>query len=151
VLFSHENDLETGYSEYVYNFYNKNNERYVVNINRSTRQAGNKNVYYWNISFKTRDDYKVITNIGDMYNIMATVLEIVRDFIRRENPDYMTFAPSKNNPDDYRRFNLYNAYIKKNLPFEYEAYPLHGNEEIFIQKKGLKKIKDNGKRNVFKE
>ena len=63
------------------------------------------------------------TNEGVPLRVLSTVVEIAKDFIKRANPDIVIFRPIKTKEtgkeDDQRRFKLYGAYLKKNLPPKY--------------------------------
>lgn len=67
-------------------------------------------------------DYSQITNRGEQYKIMATVINIIKadiELIAKEG--YPTvkkveFTPEKNNDNDTRRASLYKAYIQKQVP-----------------------------------
>ena len=54
---------------------------------------------------------------GEIYRIMATIMEITKDYIEN-NPNLQTLSmnPVKNYEKDERRKKLYLAYIKKNIP-----------------------------------
>tara|TARA_B100001093_G_scaffold341800_1_gene326572 strand:- start:578 stop:1045 length:468 start_codon:yes stop_codon:yes gene_type:complete len=61
-------------------------------------------------------DYKLITNRGELFRVMATVVDIIQEFIKK-NPgvEYIEFEGSKNKDGDQRRNKLYMQYIKKHL------------------------------------
>ena len=61
-------------------------------------------------------DYELVTNRGELFRIMATVVDIVQEFIKK-NPEvkYIEFEGSKNKAGDQRRNKLYMQYIKKHL------------------------------------
>ena len=61
-------------------------------------------------------DYELVTNRGELFRIMATVVDIVQEFMKK-NPEvkYIEFEGSKNKAGDQRRNKLYMAYIKKHL------------------------------------
>ena len=61
-------------------------------------------------------DYKLVTNRGEMFRVMATVVDIVQEFMKK-NPEveYIEFEGSKNKDGDQRRNKLYMQYIKKHL------------------------------------
>ena len=61
--------------------------------------------------------YKVETNKGELFRVMATVVDITKKILKeRENIKTLTFSGSKKDEDDNRRNNLYMAYIKKHIP-----------------------------------
>ena len=61
-------------------------------------------------------DYELVTNRGEMFRIMSTIVDIVQEFMKK-NPgiEYIEFEGSKNKAGDQRRNKLYMAYIKKHL------------------------------------
>lgn len=61
-------------------------------------------------------DYNVVTNKGRLFRIMSTIVNILKDFIKKY-PEYKDFivSPTKNSDTDMRRSKLYLAFIKKNL------------------------------------
>ena len=61
-------------------------------------------------------DYELVTNKGELFRIMATVVDIVQEFMKK-NPEvkYIEFEGSKNEAGDQRRNKLYMQYIKKHL------------------------------------
>jgi len=75
------------------------------------------------VSFKTvTGDYSDVTNKGEQFKIMATVIAIIKadiEFLAKEgNPPVkvIKFAPEKSDDNDNRRANFYKAYIQKQLP-----------------------------------
>ncbi len=61
-------------------------------------------------------DYEVVTNRGELFRIMATVVDIVKAFMKKyPEVEYIEFEGSKNETEDQRRNKLYMAYIKKHL------------------------------------
>ena len=70
-----------------------------------TTKQGNKSI-----------DYELVTNRGELFRIMATVVDIVQEFMKK-NPEvkYIEFEGSKNKAGDQRRNKLYMQYVKKHL------------------------------------
>ena len=61
-------------------------------------------------------DYYLVTNRGEMFRIMATIVDIVQEFMKKNSGiEYIEFEGSKNKDGDQRRNKLYMAYIKKHL------------------------------------
>jgi len=75
-----------------------------------------------------------VTNEGKPLKIMSTLVQITYDFIERYKPNVIRFRPEKDEEydDDKRRYNLYMAYIKKNLIRNYTVY--ERGEYIIIKK-----------------
>ena len=62
-------------------------------------------------------DYKVETNRGEVFRVMATIVEITKEILKeRKNIKTLTFSGAKKDEDDNRRNKLYMAYIKKHIP-----------------------------------
>ena len=61
-------------------------------------------------------DYELVTNKGELFRIMATVVDVVQEFMKN-HPEvkYIEFEGSKNKAGDQRRNKLYMQYIKKHL------------------------------------
>jgi hypothetical protein len=83
----------------------------------------------YDLSFNTTSkegdpDTSLDTNEGVPLRVLSTVVEIAKDFINRVNPDIVIFRPIKtketNRQDDTRRYKLYGAYLRKNIPSEYK-------------------------------
>lgn len=70
------------------------------------------------IAFKTiTGNYDTITNKGEQFKIMSTVVAAVKEYIAQvPNVVELSFTPSKETEGDDRRANLYKAYIAKQLP-----------------------------------
>jgi uncharacterized protein YlxP (DUF503 family) len=61
-------------------------------------------------------DYDYESNSGDMFKVLATVVDIGKDAIERKGIKTLIITPSKEQSNDKRRLKLYMAYIKKQLP-----------------------------------
>ena len=82
----------------------------------------------WDVSFAAREiggsssefSADVITNKGDVYKVMSTVSDIVKDFINdHEEVLQLKFDPSQTGDDPTtkdKRAKLYMAYFKKQMP-----------------------------------
>lgn len=70
------------------------------------------------IAFKAiTGNYDTITNKGEQFKIMSTVVAAVKEYIAQvPNAVELSFTPSKETEGDDRRANLYKAYIAKQLP-----------------------------------
>jgi hypothetical protein len=73
-------------------------------------------------------DVSLDTNEGVPFRVLSTVVEIAKDFLQKVNPYIVIFRPIKtketNKQNDTRRYKLYGAYLKKNLPSNYELVDL---------------------------
>lgn len=65
-------------------------------------------------------DYKVETNKGEVFRVMATIVDITKKILKkRKNIKTLTFTGAKTkkgSKDDQRRNNLYMAYIRRHIP-----------------------------------
>ena len=92
-----------------------------------------QNKYSVGIAYDSDDSYEVLfnteeemgqdTNEGVAARVLSTVTQITIDFINRVKPDEVIFRPiqtkSTDDKTDTRRFNVYGAYIRRNLPPDY--------------------------------
>ena len=95
----------------VYAFTTTSKENYKVEFDyKDLRDAWEME---FDIYFGSGDE---VINKGEIYSVMATVTNIVLDFIQKVNPKIIYFRAAKNFNNDNRREKLYLAYIKKQLP-----------------------------------
>ena len=103
---------------------------YSFDTENSTYSVGIANLEdgMYDLSFNTTSkdgdpDTGLDTNEGVPLRVLSTVVEIAKDFIKRVDPEIVIFRPIKtkeaNKGGDQRRFNLYGAYLRKNLPSNY--------------------------------
>jgi hypothetical protein len=103
---------------------------YSFDTENSTYSVGVANLEdgMYDLSFNTTSpdgdpDVGLDTNEGVPLRVLSTVVEIAKDFIKRKDPEIVIFRPIKtkeaNKGGDQRRFNLYGAYLRKNLPSDY--------------------------------
>jgi hypothetical protein len=113
------NNEDEGY--YTYEFETNSGTKYEVSVKLSTtyrEKSGGKNTKEIVVAFKTKNgEYEDVTQENDSYRIMATVIQIVKDYLK-ETPDVdiIEFSPAKSKDNDSRRENMYKAYISKQLP-----------------------------------
>ena len=98
---------------------------------------GEEEEAYWQVEFKQLggpSGAKLdITGSGDAIRVFATVIEIIRDWVRRENPSLFYFSSVSNEPS---RTRLYNTMMNRiSLPgYRKSASPGPGTTEfIFIK------------------
>ena len=103
---------------------------YSFDTENSTYSVGVANLEdgMYDLSFNTTSkegdpDTSLDTNEGVPLRVLSTVVEIAKDFIQKADPDIVIFRPIKtkeaNKEDDQRRFKVYGAYLRKNLPSNY--------------------------------
>ena len=76
----------------------------------------------WEIDFE-RNGSQQMTGQGDAFRIYATVMKLIRDFVKKEKPKYITVAAAKektNNKDLQGRERLYKRLLQKNLGRSYK-------------------------------
>lgn len=71
----------------------------------------------WTVTFH-RDGEWDASNKGDQYRIFATVLTVIGEFLRKKDPDVLSFDADKGNmhardPDRNSRVNLYDRMVKR--------------------------------------
>jgi hypothetical protein len=126
---TYNTSLETKYHDYdeqqfVVRFTTENDTKYAVYIFKQTLDEGET----WSmlIEFGVEGennsyDYSAVTNKGEMYKVMATIVKIAKEMIAKSKKEgqyirEIVIEPSKNFEDDTRRTNLYRAFIEKNMP-----------------------------------
>jgi hypothetical protein len=85
----------------------------------------NSNV--WTTDFSLKNDWGSswgISGTGDAFRVFATVIDIMKDFLKDENPDAVTFSASEKS-----RKELYRAMIKR-LPRFTKGYELLRNVKV---------------------
>jgi ParB-like nuclease domain len=103
---------------------------YSFDTDNSTYSVGVANLEdgMYDLSFNTTSldgdpDVSLDTNEGVPLRVLSTVVDIAKDFINKADPEIVIFRPIKtkeaNKEDDQRRFKVYGAYLRKNLPSNY--------------------------------
>jgi hypothetical protein len=130
--YKYSTDSETyiGHDEELYQigFTTESDTKYKVEIQIVDRNEDNN--WRMDIEFGVEEysyplgvsyDFKSVVNKGELYKVMATVVQITKDLLEKFSKEGKTIKkieiePSKNFENDTRRANLYLAYIKKNMP-----------------------------------
>jgi len=107
----------TMYGDIIYSFKTDSGLDYEITISQLKKTRDQSSVRL-DVGFKTDSGtYDTITNQGEQYRIMATVLAAVKEYLAKvPNADSIVFIPSKSDEGDMRRADFYKAYIKKQLP-----------------------------------
>ena len=86
-------------------------------------------------------DYDETPSRGEVYKVMATVVDILKDFVKKnKGVKYLHFTTNKVGPGETKRLGLYKQYIQKHLPnAEIETKNRYGAEVTTIT---LKEIGD---------
>jgi hypothetical protein len=91
---------------YIYeDFYDNNKEYPAIEVS-------------FGIKEKSQFSTTTVTNKGEMYRVMSTVVDIVKDYLNRnKNIKAIIYQPTKKEDNiDNKRNNLYMAFIKKQIP-----------------------------------
>jgi hypothetical protein len=127
------NEIGEGTKTYSWRFDDEDadgNYFYSFDTEKSTYTVGIANLEdgMYDLSFNTTSpdgdpDVSLDTNEGVPLRVLSTVVDIAKDFIQRAKPDTVIFRPIKtkeaDKQDDMRRYKLYGAYIRKNIPSDY--------------------------------
>jgi hypothetical protein len=106
----------------VYTFTTEDGDQYVVKFKSSYSQPNNYNLSFYpgtSASEKAEDD-KIddITNKGDLFKILSTVVSVVKNFIsNNKNVSGISWIGVNSDKEgaDKQRDLLYNAYLQKNI------------------------------------
>lgn len=118
-----------------YEFQTESGLMYVVTVNKKLVKGNERPTA--SISFEASEgDWEKTTHgdtftRGEMYRVMATIMEITKDYIKNNsNLQTLSMNPVKNYENDERRKKLYLAYIKKNTPENASVKEVGDNIEI---------------------
>ncbi|WP_286984195.1 hypothetical protein [Haliea sp.] len=78
-----------------------------------------------------------VVNKGELFRVMSTIVDIMKDFIKKEKWSVIEYSSAKQYEDDDRREKLYTAYLKKNLPDGIRAEEM-GDGDIMLTNLNLK-------------
>ena len=102
-------------------YFNTDNNSYGVGV--ANLQDGMYDLSFNTTSTNSDANSNLDTNEGVPLRVLSTVVDIARDFIERVDPEIVFFRPIKTKEDskeeDTRRYKLYGAYLRKNLPSNY--------------------------------
>ena len=88
---------------------------YTIDVGGGSKKKGVAVSFYADDSGSFAN-YKKSTNLNELYNVMATVMDIILDFMQiHDDVEILLISPSKAFEGDNRRANLYRAYINKNI------------------------------------
>jgi hypothetical protein len=61
---------------------------------------------------------KIVVNKGEMYRVMATIVDIIKKYIKKSKAQAIMYSPAKKGNEDFgtQRDNLYKAFISKAFP-----------------------------------
>ena len=127
------NEIGEGTKTYAWKLDDKDadgNYFYSFDTEKSTYTVGIANLEdgMYDLSFNTTSkdgdpDTSLDTNEGVPLRVLSTVVDIAKDFIQKVEPQIVIFRPIQTKrtdaKEDPRRFKVYGAYLKKNLPSNY--------------------------------
>ena len=108
-----------------YHFDTDSNTHYVVDINPKEDEEDTAIVVSFDTRSEKEKDSNQLTNRGEIYRVMNTVVDILKDYLDRSSNDIekIYFYPSvrvgKDNPknaEQNARTNIYKQYIKTSFP-----------------------------------
>jgi hypothetical protein len=132
-----EVDIE-GYSVYI-RFITDSETQYNVDVTTDTYQG----IPILNIEFSAKlkdaegSSSKIVVNKGEMYRVMATIVDIIKKYLKKSKTKGITYYPSKKSSEDFgtQRDNLYKAFISKAIPgvkFEPIRSELYGDGVVAL-------------------
>lgn len=117
VFFTFTTDQDTSYKvsleNYVYKDFKENDKEYPaieVTFGITPNDMPTNVSYVGNVS--------IVTNKGEMYRVMSTIVDIIKDYIKRnDNIKVIVYEPIKKEDEKgFKRNDLYMAFIKKQIP-----------------------------------
>jgi len=125
-------------SEYIFN---SEKAEYIVEIYPPEEAPLSKGsivvAFYVNTDEEMDNKYEKVTNLNEVYRVMATVLDIVIEHVKaNEQIEYIAMTPAKSFKGDDRRASLYRRYMEKNknkLPGKWDT-ALAGDGELILYK-----------------
>lgn len=111
-----------------YRFYTDAGYIYDVNLFFSHNQL--------EIDFTANGSSKTVTDAGEIFNVMSTITQIVKDYLAQYNKKEviakLRIEPSINYAGDHRRSKLYIEYIKKQLKPKNITVDAYRNTDIIL-------------------
>lgn len=88
------------------------------------------------IDFTANGSSKTVTDVGEIFNVMSTITQIVKDYLAQYNKKRvitkLRIEPSINYAGDHRRSKLYIEYIKKQLKPAAITIDAYRNTDIIL-------------------
>jgi hypothetical protein len=127
-----------GYSIYI-RFITDSKTQYNVDVTTDTYQE----IPILNIEFSAKlkdadgSSSKIVVNKGEMYKVMATIVDIIKKYLKKSKTKGITYYPSKKSSEDFgtQRDKLYKAFISKAIPgvkFEPIRSALYGDGVVAL-------------------
>ena len=133
------------------------NTRYVFDVNIPEKnynvtydvtfgRVGNEDEVGYSIAFG--DGGYGDTGLGEPLRIMATVSNIVKDFIRENDPDILNFSPTRTGSDNRRntnrRLDMYHYFVKQGAGDEYDGFIVGNKDMMTVEKRNPSFELENG-------
>ena len=115
VFFAFKTDQGTSYKvaleNYVYEDFHEDNKEYpAIEVSFG--------IVPKNMSINIMFNASIVSNKGEMYRVMSTIVDIIKDYIKRnDNIKAIIYEPIKKEGEKgFKRNDLYMAFIKKQIP-----------------------------------
>ena len=115
VFFTFTTDQATSYKvalgNYVYEDFHENDKEYpAIEVSFG--------IVPKNMSINIMFNASIVSNKGEMYRVMSTIVDIIKDYIKRnDNIKAIIYEPIKKEGEKgFKRNDLYMAFIKKQIP-----------------------------------
>ena len=115
VFFAFKTDQGTSYKvaleNYVYEDFHENDKEYpAIEVSFG--------IIPKNMSINIMFNASIVSNKGEMYRVMSTIVDIIKDYIKRnDNIKAIIYEPIKKEGEKgFKRNDLYMAFIKKQIP-----------------------------------
>ena len=119
VFFAFKTDQGTSYKvaleNYVYEDFKENDKEYpAIEVSFGIISGAEPNT----AGAKYAGDMFTVSNKGEMYRVMSTIVNIIKDYIKRnDNIKAIIYEPIKKEGEKgFKRNDLYMAFIKKQIP-----------------------------------
>lgn len=135
--YSYHKDSESDLVTY-YKFVTEDGDQYSVRFfNQYYIQPKEKFKDQYQVEFITSDEKgdHIIVNKGRFYKVLATVIAIIKEFTKQNDPKVLKISPVSNFKKDKRRKNIYINYIEKLLPDDYKYKKSFFGDDLYIIKK----------------
>jgi hypothetical protein len=128
-------------SEYYFDTDPPNSTPYVVDINPKEEEEDSAIVVSFDTRSEKEKDSDQLTNRGEMYRVMSTVMVILKDYLGRSSNDieriyfYPSVRAGKDNPKNAKqnaRANIYKQYILQQKDFPKAKVQANKDEVIII-------------------
>ena len=124
---------------------------YMVNQGQGWELSFNIDFNYLRTLGKSVDDAFKLSGTGDQFKVLATVQDIVKDFITKKKPNVIEFAASE--PSRRRLYSLFTANFEKSQPELFKTYlawsTRTGADHYIMKREFAKKVLNGGRDNSY--